>query len=89
MTSSKNDLSPSKLDPRQVATSSLKSLMLGMSVVSGKLDVELALRAANLEENFSIEKFGGGFNGDPDHAEKRSNLLQWLRSCQEFSQIVE
>lgn len=77
-------LDPWRLTALSVAGSAAGSLVLGLALVTGRIDAEAAWSLSQLDETFQIEQWGE----DAEAAERRAALREEFRSVERFLSLV-
>eukprot|EP00439_Symbiodinium_sp_Y106_P054950 s3228_g7.t1 len=68
----------------EIATQTAKSLIVASALLDRSTSAEEAMRWAQLEENFQIERWG---LVEGDHDVTESEMLKWFGACRQFGKV--
>lgn len=68
----------------EIATQTAKSFVVASALLDKTLTAEEAIRLAQLEEDFQIERWG---MVEGDHDVTETEMLKWLTACRRFGQL--
>lgn len=68
----------------EIATQTAKSLIVASALLDRSTSAEDAMRWAQLEENFQIERWG---LVEGDHDVTESEMLKWFGACRQFGKV--